>query len=68
MASLSVGARAIFADGFTQANKPSQLRDAYNVYGLYAVWPPTERALEGIRLDLGVDNVADEDYEVISTA
>ncbi|MEL6227354.1 MAG: hypothetical protein AAFR01_10110 [Pseudomonadota bacterium] len=67
MASLSVGTRATFADDCTQANTPSQLRDAYNVYGLYAVWPPTEGALKGTRLDLGVDNVADEDYEVIST-
>ncbi|MEO0793437.1 MAG: hypothetical protein AAFY27_12950 [Pseudomonadota bacterium] len=67
MSSLSVGARSTFADGFTQANTPSQLQDAYNIYGLYAGWPPTEGALKGTRLDLGVDNVADEDYEVIST-
>jgi hemoglobin/transferrin/lactoferrin receptor protein len=36
-------------------------RDGYVVVDLYATWRPD--FIEGLRLDLGVDNVFDEDYE-----
>ncbi|MEM7640113.1 MAG: TonB-dependent hemoglobin/transferrin/lactoferrin family receptor [Pseudomonadota bacterium] len=36
-------------------------RDGYVVVDLYATWRP--ELVEGLRLDLGIDNVFDEDYE-----
>lgn len=45
------------AGGFTLQDE----RDSYTVLDLYASWQP--QAIEGLRLDLGVDNVFDEEYE-----
>jgi hemoglobin/transferrin/lactoferrin receptor protein len=36
-------------------------RDAYTVVDLYATWRPDR--IEGLRLDVGVDNIFDENYE-----
>lgn len=43
--------------GFTLQDE----RDGYMVVDLYATWRP--EMVEGLRLDVGVDNVFDEDYE-----
>jgi hemoglobin/transferrin/lactoferrin receptor protein len=69
-----IGARATFADDFTETNpnvstgEPASafFRDGYQVFDIYAIWQPVEGMLEGLRLDLGVDNVTDEDYEVVA--
>jgi hemoglobin/transferrin/lactoferrin receptor protein len=61
-----IGARATFAADFTQANEASEFRGSYQVFDLYAVWQPDDAALKGLRLDLGVDNITDEDYEVVA--
>lgn len=45
------------AGGFTLQDE----RDSYTVLDLYASWQP--QAIDGLRLDLGVDNVFDEEYE-----
>jgi len=45
------------AGGFT----PSDERDSYVVVDLYATWSP--EALNGVRIDAGIDNIFDEDYE-----
>ncbi|MEM9586886.1 MAG: TonB-dependent receptor [Planctomycetota bacterium] len=45
------------AGGFTLQDE----RDSYTVVDLYATWRP--ELVEGLRLDLGVDNVFDEEYE-----
>jgi len=63
---LRIGARGTFADDFKQDNDPAMFRDAYTVYDLYAVWQPEQGALEGLRLDLGIDNLTDEDYEIVT--
>lgn len=63
---IRVGARATFADDFTKVNTAGDERDAYNVFDLYAVWEPKTLGLNGLRVDLGVDNVTDEDYEVVA--
>jgi len=60
-----IGARATFAGEFDMVNDPSERRDAYQTVDLYAVWEPTNAALRGLRLDVGVDNVFDEDYELV---
>lgn len=45
------------AGGFTLQDE----RDGYMVVDLYATWRP--EMIEGLRLDLGVDNIFDEDYD-----
>lgn len=57
------GFRAEFADEFDKVNDSAEVRDGYTVLDLYAVWEPQAGPLAGFRLDLGIDNLADEDYE-----
>ena len=64
----AAGVRVQVADDFRRfARSPggglvqTERRDGYTVVDLYATWRPD--FAEGIRLDLGVDNVFDEDYE-----
>ncbi|MEM9055654.1 MAG: TonB-dependent receptor, partial [Pseudomonadota bacterium] len=45
------------AGGFTVQDE----RDSYMVIDLYATWRPD--FIEGLRFDVGVDNIFDEDYE-----
>lgn len=62
-----IGARATFAGEFDKVNPDDEgPRDAYNVYNLYAVFKPDEGQLKGLRVDLGIDNVTDEDYEIVT--
>lgn len=68
---LRVGARVLLAEEFDEFNidpmNPVDLtRDAYAVGDIYAVWEPQVKALEGVRVDLGVDNITDADYEVVN--
>ncbi|MCA8933151.1 MAG: TonB-dependent receptor, partial [Rhodospirillaceae bacterium] len=41
--------------------------DGYAVFDLYTTWEPQDGPLDGLRLDLGVENVADTDYEVVAS-
>lgn len=61
-----LGARATWGGRFTDVNDPLQARDNFTVADIYAVLEPRLAGLEGVRLDLGVDNVADADYEVVA--
>lgn len=61
-----VGTRVTFADKMTKVNDPAEIRDAYKLIDVYAVIEPTEGPLKGFRLDLGIDNIMDTDYEVIA--
>ncbi len=65
-AGLRTGVRATFAEDFTEVNDPVEARDGFIFADLYAVWEPPIDALEGLRVDLGVDNVADTDFEVVN--
>jgi hemoglobin/transferrin/lactoferrin receptor protein len=58
---LALGARLQLADDFDKVNDPSEERAGYAVVDLYATWRPAfaPRA----RLDVGVDNVLDHDYD-----
>ncbi|ADP71731.1 TonB-dependent heme/hemoglobin receptor family protein [Rhodomicrobium vannielii ATCC 17100] len=57
-----VGTRFTFADEFTKG----ATRDAYNLVDLFAVIEPTEGPFKGLRVDLGIDNVTDEAYELVA--
>jgi hemoglobin/transferrin/lactoferrin receptor protein len=68
-----IGVRAEFADEFAKNYNPvtsdpsTEIRDGYTVVDLFATWEPGDNvlngALNGLRIDAGIDNVADEDYE-----
>jgi len=68
-----IGVRTEFADDFLKNYNPLtsdpaiERRDGYTTVDLFATWAPSDDvlggALHGLRLDAGVDNVMDEDYE-----
>lgn len=57
----ALGARVEIADDFDKVNDPAEERDGYEVVDLYATWRPA--FADGVRIDIGVDNVFDADYE-----
>jgi hemoglobin/transferrin/lactoferrin receptor protein len=61
-----IGTRLTFADEFDKVNGVEKPRDAYQTIGLYASIEPTEGELKGFRLDLGIENLTDVDYEVVA--
>ncbi len=65
-ADIRLGGRVMIADDFDAVNDASQARDDYTVGDLYLVWEPTIGDLDGLRVDLGIDNIADADYEVVA--
>ncbi|MEL7488859.1 MAG: TonB-dependent receptor, partial [Pseudomonadota bacterium] len=62
---LRAGARVTFAEDFDEVNDPLDARDGFIVGDIYAVWEPPVKALEGVRIDLGIDNIGDTDFEVV---
>ena len=65
-ADLRLGGRVNIASDFDDVNDPSLARDGYTVGDVYLVWEPSGGVMKGLRLDLGVDNVADTDYEIVA--
>src|SRR3546814_7704461 len=55
-----VGWRSTFAAEFDKVDDASEKRDAYDVHDIFFAWQPSEGPLEGLRVDLGVDNLFDE--------
>jgi hemoglobin/transferrin/lactoferrin receptor protein len=62
-----VGTRLTFADEFTKVNGGEAPRDSYRTVDIYAVIEPGDGPFKGFRLDLGIDNITDEDYELIAS-
>lgn len=60
-ARLTLGGRLGFAGDFDKTSDPAAKRDGYAVLDLYAGWRPFEA--ERVRIDVGVDNVFDTDFE-----
>ena len=64
-----IGVRGEFGDDFRKRYNPltsdpcTETRDGYSVFDLFATWEPSDDILHGFRLDAGVENVIDEDYE-----
>lgn len=61
-----VGGRVTAASEFDETDDPNQFRDGYAKGDVYVVWAPLSGPLEGLRVDLGVDNVTDADFEVVA--
>ncbi|SDH22094.1 TonB-dependent receptor domain-containing protein [Roseospirillum parvum] len=57
-----IGWRGIVASNFKNVNDPTDRREAYDVHDVYLVYTPTDWGLDGLRVDLGVDNAFDENY------
>lgn len=57
------GFRSTFAADFDKVDDPSEKRDGYNVHDIFYAWQPSEGPLAGLRVDLGIDNLFDADYE-----
>jgi len=62
-----LGWRMIAADDFDKVNDPAEERDGYTVHDVYFAWAPSQGALEGLRVDLGIDNAFDKSYERVFT-
>lgn len=61
-----LGARLTYAEEFDEVNPDDNgnlpVIDSYTTLDLYASFEPAEGMFEGLRVDLGVDNVTDEAY------
>ena len=57
-----IGWRVIAADKFDKVDSASEERDGYVVHGVYFAWTASEGPLNGLRLDLGIDNIFDKAY------
>ncbi len=58
-----VGWRSTFAAKFDKVDDEAEERDAYDVHDIFFAWEPSDGLLKGLRLDLGVDNLFDENYD-----
>lgn len=63
---LRLGGRVTMAADFNEVNDPTLARDGFTVGDVYVVWEPSRGTLDGMRLDLGVDNVTDSNFEVVA--
>lgn len=60
-----LGVRTLYATEFDEVNEALDARDDYLVNDLYLVFEPEGGPLKGFRVDLGVDNVTDTDFEAV---
>ena len=63
---IRIGGRLTVAGSFEAVNDPVERRDSYVTGDLYLVWQPATGPLEGLRVDLGIDNITDTDYDVVA--
>ena len=61
-----LGTRITYASEFDEVNTPEERREDYLVSDLYLVYAPETGPLRDFRFDLGIDNVADRDFEVVN--
>ncbi len=62
-----LGWRVLAADQFDEVNAESEKRDGYAVHDVYFSWQPSDDLLQGLRLDLGIDNIFDKSYTRVNT-
>ena len=59
---MTVGGRARVVAGQDRVPVAVQATPGYSVYDLFATWQPHAGPLQGLRLDVGVDNLSDKAY------
>lgn len=62
-----LGWRVLLASDFENVNSAAERRSSYIVNDVYFAWEPSDGLLDGLRLDLGVDNLFDEEYARVFT-
>jgi hemoglobin/transferrin/lactoferrin receptor protein len=64
-----VGWRTFVAADFDEVNddEPELRRDGYDLHDLYYSWAPTGMAIEGVQVDLGIENIFDQSYARVYT-
>ena len=65
-ANLRLGTRLTIAGDFEEVNDPLLARDGFTTGDIYLVWAPQQKSLQGFRVDLGIDNITDADFEVVA--
>jgi len=60
-----LGLRTTFAAKHDKVNDVTAERAAYEKVDVYMVWAPQDGALDGLRVDLGVDNLFDKTIETV---
>lgn len=63
---IRIGTRVTYGTRFDEVNTPEEVRDSYLVSDIYLVYQPDEGPFRNFRLDLGIDNVGDADFEVVN--
>jgi hemoglobin/transferrin/lactoferrin receptor protein len=58
-----IGWRSTFGLEFDKVDARSENRGPYDVHDIFVAWAPSEGLLQGLRVDLGIDNLFDEGYE-----
>ncbi|MEM6538309.1 MAG: TonB-dependent receptor [Pseudomonadota bacterium] len=61
-----IGSRVTIASDFDEVNDPTLQRDGFTVADVYAVWAPGAGPLQGLRVDVGIDNITDANFEVVA--
>ena len=63
-----IGWRGIAAAEFENVDDEDDKRSGYTVHDVYLSWEPNNFLIDGVRLDLGVDNAFDKSYSRVSTS
>lgn len=63
-----LGWRVLAASRFDAVDAPEDERPGYAVHDLYFSWRPSHARLEGLRVDLGLDNAFDKAYTRVDNA
>ena len=63
---LRIGARTTFATEFDEVNTDIDVRDNFVLSDVYLVYQPDTGPLRDFRIDLGIDNIGDADFEVVN--
>lgn len=58
--------RGEFATRFDAVDDAADERGGYSVFGVYVQWVPSQPMLQGVVVNLGIDNILDRDYERIN--
>ncbi len=61
-----VGWRLLAAEEFDKVDAGDPTVPGYGVNDIYYAWAPSDGPLQGLRLDLGVDNVFDQEYRRVT--
>ena len=60
---LTVGGRVQIVDDQERAPEGVSRTGGYTLYDIYAQWEPEDGPLAGLRIDFGIDNLTDKEYQ-----